>query len=261
MDGASGVRRQQSFALRAPARPVGACAGFTLIELLVVVAVLAAMLGILLPALGRARESGGDAQCLSNLRQCGQAFWLYASDHRNLSPAVGEPIRRMPSWPYAIIRTRDREETGTSGQLFNRGATVLICPLARRVFGQELVNAYAMNGTGHAGLLAGVLGPGSPADPDDFNTQLVFLRMDRVTRASGTPLLTESNVRAESPVDTSLGRQVAWMYPAIDFRQESHRRDRIGRPHNRGEVFNGLMFDGSAAGHRDPHDDWRRPLP
>lgn len=60
---------------------VGQLVGFTLIELLVVIAIIALLVGILLPALGAARERGQAAVCLSNNRQLGTLTFLYANDH------------------------------------------------------------------------------------------------------------------------------------------------------------------------------------
>src|SRR5262245_52893473 len=56
---------------------------FTLIELLVVVAIIAILVGILLPALAEARKSGRKVICDSNLRQFGQAAANYASDFKD----------------------------------------------------------------------------------------------------------------------------------------------------------------------------------
>lgn len=80
---------------------------FTLIELLVVIAVIAVLMAILMPALQRAREQGKRAVCLSNVKQFGLAWVLYAdeNDQKIVNACTwenteGHNDREEPCWLY-----------------------------------------------------------------------------------------------------------------------------------------------------------------
>jgi prepilin-type N-terminal cleavage/methylation domain-containing protein/prepilin-type processing-associated H-X9-DG protein len=62
---------------------------FTLIELLTVIAIIGILAAILIPTVGKVRESARSAQCLSNLRQISLALNMYADDHKGLFPTTG----------------------------------------------------------------------------------------------------------------------------------------------------------------------------
>lgn len=118
---------------------------FTLLELLVVIAVIAVLVGLLLPALGSARKRGQAAVCLANLRTLAQGVTMYAGDHRDALPVsshttgnafspgnwivtlvrygVPEPARRCPNDPTKRTTsyvTNDYLEPKPTGGGFDR---------------------------------------------------------------------------------------------------------------------------------------------
>ncbi|MEM1011091.1 MAG: prepilin-type N-terminal cleavage/methylation domain-containing protein [Planctomycetota bacterium] len=115
--------------------------GFTLVELLVVIGIIALLVSILLPTLGKARESARTTKCLSNLRQVGMAFIAYTMDNDSRLPPSYRPHPTLGgqyqniAWPRIVDNGYidiDRTETveSISGGPFNnvRTAEILTCP-------------------------------------------------------------------------------------------------------------------------------------
>ena len=70
--------------------------GFTLTEVLVVIGLIAVLISLLLPVLGRVRAAANSASCLSNLRQMHTAWTLYLTENRGRLPARVEYLVPTP---------------------------------------------------------------------------------------------------------------------------------------------------------------------
>jgi prepilin-type N-terminal cleavage/methylation domain-containing protein len=226
-------------------------AGFTLIELLVVLAIIALLVGLALPALGGARESGRMAACASNLRQASTACWQYALDNKGMGPAIGEPYARLPNWGL-VVQSYGGQAGETPGELF-RNRSVLVCPsIAARYRAEPMNRTYAMNATGHSGPAMG--------DRSNYDDPLrpAHIRMEFVGHPSVVPLLLDSDVPPPTTTNPPPPTRTASM---LDFRQELHTRTRLGRFHTRQGLFQVAMFDTSVRPHQRVDDHWLEPLP
>jgi prepilin-type N-terminal cleavage/methylation domain-containing protein len=108
----------------------GQSTAFTLIELLVVISIIALLIALLLPALGRARAAAQQTMCASNQRNLGLAFELYAEDHDRILTPIREDF-----WFERIAQYVGRLEPEQDPRFYARGRRIgidapgLSCPV------------------------------------------------------------------------------------------------------------------------------------
>lgn len=168
--------------------------GFTLIELLVVISIIALLIGLLLPALSRARDSARKATCLSNMRQLLIANEAYANENEDGMPIVLPSLIGFSSYTHG-------GRTPIDG-----GAGKILAPLCW----QRPLNAYA-----HPEL---PLGKGEQEsdlkDPDQYNFPIFHCPGDNDfnwQKDGGGPGTVNYEMSAYNYIGTSYTFNIVWM--------------------------------------------------
>lgn len=151
---------------------------FTLLELLVVLAIIAVLLGLLLPAIQRVRDASLRSYCQNNLRQIGLAVQQYHDTYRVFPPAVrtGDDPYPFLTWQARLLpwleqaalwgeaqrafQTDSRFWMPTHNSVRTTPLTIFICPADGRTIGNPSPGKRAAAFTHYLGVSGNKSGDG-----------------------------------------------------------------------------------------------------
>lgn len=194
---------------RLPGKTAGANRGFTLIELLVVIAIIAILAAMLLPALSKAKLKAMGANCVSNQKQLGMAWQMYADENQGrivgfdpsvavssgLAPWRWDPAPKTPSIPpntSNIDKQKIKLQAGyQQGGLYQYAPNVNVvhCPADRRADSPYNPGTSAPPGSFAWGSYSGAGG----MNGDSWNASIMLTKQSSIMHASGRFLWVEEN--------------------------------------------------------------------
>lgn len=153
--------------------------GFTLVELLVVIAIIGILVGLLLPAVQAARESGRRIQCANNVKQVSLGLYSYATSQRSF-PFGASWDKQTGTWASFILPQLERQAHFDSfdfkksmGDAANTNAVTLpvnvyVCPTDARLKDAIMTERCTLYGNSyHKGHVLWYTASMGPTEIDD----------------------------------------------------------------------------------------------
>ena len=187
-------RRRTRARRRCGVRRDAARRAFTLVELLVVIGIIAVLISVLLPVLGRARRAGQEVACMSNQRQLATALHTYADAHKgNTMPIVFTPGNY---WHHLLaIQLGDKQYPSDPNNESRLMARLMRCPTLdsnpiANGFGTASQRWSYGDGSGSYGINLWLLPKGDYAN--QFPPSKTFAKLSSVRQSSEVPMVADS---------------------------------------------------------------------
>lgn len=189
--------------------------GFTLIELLVVISVIALLVGLLLPVLGRARQAAVDLKCASNLSQMMSGWETLMIERKgNIPSTFSLPTPDRPTWDIELKAVLEAPSFAPGG---SPRSVPWVCPQIERIFNGPTYSNPAFGYSINCRLRAG----GSFGDNENTN-------WDVLRAPSAYPWLTDPAI-LENPTTNSTLSDYFGVAPEDNWRIGFYHAEETGR--------------------------------
>jgi prepilin-type N-terminal cleavage/methylation domain-containing protein/prepilin-type processing-associated H-X9-DG protein len=228
-------------------RSISASPGFTLPELLVTIAVIAVLVGILMPTLAHVRERSRQTTCASNLAQIGKSIHAYAAENGGLilrAATTPEQLlgEKCPPW-VAMVDVSLRHLSRKDMAIPTSKLRVLKCPSHPQ---EDAPSNFLIN----------AMGASEPPLSLEWAEMAYTTQLARVRRPGNVILVTEAiDSRGRSrplPLEICTDRQKELWMSGLQVWARSHlpnivgeRKARIAESRHGDGKINALYFDGS----------------